>query len=312
MVQPIQGLITEVLKMVSNEVKVGLAAIIVVLVIMVTSLVVFNSSNRMSYVTAQANRSSYTIGEDITFKLVSQNSLLGRFQSNGFSNDCGVYIFKVPDGESIDDLIANQSSYDVTTASNVPQVHFSQFNSDSGPLELKWDGTYYGYNEATGEDELQLVTAGNYLLYPKLFVTEGDYVLSKIDRSSFFHLDSLNVTVGSTYSSSSERLSIDLEISDPLGGTVGSLNSSLRHGYALDEQPYSNFTTYGLAQDYLNATIDLSNGIVWRGTLTTSRSLSEMIDFQYAGVITTERGTFGFELRGYVGSDGQVILYPYS
>jgi hypothetical protein len=288
---------------VSKETTVAIVVIVAVIVVMAAFVVVVRPFSNTSYVTAQADRSSYTIGEDITFKLVAQNSFMGHFRSTGYTYDTGVYINKVPEGVALDDFVANSTSYSVRAVWPMlsPQVTFSQFNSDSAPLELKWNGMYQERNETTGDTEYDLATSGYYFILPKLFVTEGDYVVSKIDRSSIFYLDSVNVSMGFSYQSGSGELKLDLKITDPTQTLTNStLVSKLDYYDLLEEQPYPNQTLVGWVAKYLNASVDLTDGGPWSGSLTaTSPYLADSL-FQYVGVLSTDQGRYTFGVIGSI------------
>jgi hypothetical protein len=101
-------------------------------------------------------------------------------------------------------------------------VSVPQFSSDSAPLELKWDGTVQIRNETSGETEDRLATSGYYFLYPKLLVAGGDTaVYPRVDRSSIFYLESLNVSMDFTYQESTRNLTLGLGDIGPIRKNAG-------------------------------------------------------------------------------------------
>jgi len=263
-------------------------------------------------VTIQADKEGYNIGEEITFKLVSLNRNAD-FRASGSFADCGIYIGKVPAGTSIHDLNANHSAIQQNPLWNErpPQVTFLNFNGNSEPLDLSWDGTYSWYNETSGEREACLATSGDYLIVPKLWVTAGDSPEVRFDHGSMFHLNSLDVDTELSFNTTSEALTLDLSISSGMSrATNGQLNSTLHFPDKKAVPLGSNDSDYIESYRYLNDSLSFDNGS-WSGTITVTPRPDSLFA-RFEAIIITDAGNFIFGIWGQVSSDYAIehINYP--
>lgn len=194
-------------------------AVTVAVMLILTVLVIYLDpfKEETPYVMVQTDRDSYTVGEEITFKLVSISENAD-FQANGDLYDSGIYIRKLPEGIGPDETLTDHTVNWATRLwlTHGPQVKFPYFNGSDELLELHWDGTYTFFNETRGEYEPLLATSGYYFMVAKLFVTTDDLVKTKVNASSIFYLSSLNVAQHVSYDNVTGNLSLDLDISGGL------------------------------------------------------------------------------------------------
>lgn len=251
----------------------------------------------------QVDKTSYAIGEDVTFQLVSMDRN-ANFLITGDSADCGIYIGKLPTGVTIDEFLGNFTSVMNSPFwyQNSPQVTFSQFRGNSGPLSLIWDGTFPSYNDSSGEWEDCLATSGYYFLAAKYMVTQGDYPELRTDSSSVFYLNSLNVTEELYFSATSGSHTLDLTIS-PGGSHAshGQLNSTFQYPDTREVPVGSNESGYTMSVRYLNDTLTLTDG-EWRETITVVPRLDSGYSY-FDARVATDVGTFTFGIMAQVTGD---------
>lgn len=244
---------------------------------------------------------------------MSKSTPLAHFRSNGYAYDCGIYISKVPADLSLGEFLSNPIYYSHMRmwSSHSPQVTFSQFNSDTGPLELRWNGMYQEWNKSTGEYDLCMANSGYYFILPKLYVTEGNYASCDIDRNSIFYLDSLNVSMSFSFDDRTNNLTVGLSLSNfGQGITNGTLKSQFRYDDVLEEQPYSNLTLRAGVTKYQNRTFDLSNDDSWSGSFTTRMPFYPSSGFFFEGQVMTEKGRYTFGVMASV-MNGNSIFYVF-
>ncbi len=282
-------------------------AVIAVLVVAATYvgyLLAKDMFTKPDVVMLQADKETYTIGEEITFKLLSPNQGSGFVISGDKYDNLGVYVGKLPPDMTIDAFL-NSSTNMVNSPlwyHDGPQVKFPQFNGRSGHLNLSWDGTFSSYNETSREYEDCLATSGYYFLAAKYSVTMGSYPELRTDRSSVFYLDSLDVEQDLSYSATNGSLTLDLTISSGASrATHGQLNCSVTYPKATELPTDTNESYFLMSTEYLNDTMSLAQD-EWGGSTTVVPYPEGGFSYFEARLVTDE-GTFTFGVMVQVAWD---------
>ena len=276
-------------------------ALVVAIMLVATGILasfVLNSvqGSRIAYVSVSADKSSYSVGENVTFQLAPLSNGI-QFTVSGSGPGEGVHIIRVPDSVSIDDILGGDSQmfYNITTwERDHPStiIPIPEFNTTGEPLELSWNGTVAGYDWGGNGIAWGKATAGYYVLYPMYHWSYGHSVKFMLDRSSFFYYDSLaakfTVTEGTNIT-----IDVDLTLLRDEAATVGNLTSFIPGSY-----------TMNYSEGFHNFTVDLNPGETTRVTIS-YRNTNQYLAM-YAVLRTPERTyVFGMLVNYYYYNNGR-------
>jgi hypothetical protein len=268
-----------------------ICAIFLITIVLASFVVNATKESKVAYVSAKADKPSYSFGEDVTFQLYSLTpdvefvgTGLASIDFYNYGNE-GVHIVRIPDDVDPNEVLVNESLFSRVPSWDQygPVVSFSTFSSTDGPLKLSWNGTYPvdRYSPTPG---YVVASAGYYMIYPVLDWISGHSVMFMLDRNAIFHLDSLNITMEPSYDQDTNKLTLSVEVAGPTDydATIHcQLNATL-------------WGNMGNAGNDTTLTFDLAPQESYRYTVSATLFSYEYWYVTYSGYIDTDIGRFVF------------------
>ena len=285
-----------------------LVALMLVMTAVVASFVVSSvQGTRIAYVAISADKESYSMGEDVTFKLRPLTQGID-FTIGGESGDPyrGTYygemvtIVRIPDDVDPYSLIdrsggLNDISMWKSHSPNRASIPIPLFSSSGESLDMSWNGTLRAYDK-TGSYIWGEATAGYYLLYPEYY-SYGRTVKFFLDHSSIFYYDGLDVDYEITTEGQETTITMSLTLPDYTSPTEGRLSAYV---------PYDGMQ---ISSPYHNQTLDLKAGETSTVFIKVPSSNPYL---SLDAVLVTDAGTyiFGFYTSIHYDSKGGVTYVP--
>jgi hypothetical protein len=292
-------------------------AIIVAMMVVLTAILasfIVNSvqGSRIAYVEVSADKASYGMDENVTFKLrpLSQDV---QFTVSGMYEGAGVQIVRLPDSADPDTVLQDSSMLNNLSMWGSSRINtvipIPSFNSTGEPLELTWNGTISAYDRGANQLSWGKASSGYYLLYPKYSWEYGHTVKFMLDRSSIFFYDSLRVDLNVTnelgQTATNTTITADLTLPQGAAPVAGTFSSFVPGSMASMDGNYSD--------NWHNFTVDLLPGVTTRITVSFPAQSYSQASMDAVVRSPTSNFIFGFWEIGYNydGREEGVILVQY-
>lgn len=298
----------------------ALVALLLVMTAVVSSIIVSSvQGSRIAYVAVSADKESYSLGENVTFKLrpLSQGvdfTIGGGYvdPNTGIGYGEMVTIIRIPDGMDLHsiiddpDVLNDMYSWRNHNSINLP---IPAFSSSGESLSMSWNGTIKAYDRNYTGYVWGQATAGYYLLYPDHFYStfSSDRVIKFfLDHSSIFYYDGLDVDYNFTTEGQRTNLIMNLTLPSDFTPSSGSPLEGYLSAFIPTGGPMN-------ASSFFNQTLDLRPG----ETTTISIALPSAYrsSLTLDAILTTGSGRFifGFYTSLYHDGQGEVtyVLHQY-
>ena len=292
----------------------ALVALLLVMTAVVSSIIVSSvQGSRIAYVAVSADKESYSLGENVTFKLrpLSQGvdfTIGGGAGDPNYGSYFGevVSIVRIPDDMDpysiIDDpdVLNDMYSWRNHNSVNLP---IPQFSSSGESLSMSWNGTVWAYDSNYAGHVWGQATAGYYLLYPgnNYYYSYDRTVKFFLDHSSIFYYGGLDVDYNFTTEGQRTNLIMNLTLPSSSSPVEGYLSAFMPTGGPVNASSFFN-QTLGLRPGE-TTTISIALPSAYRSSLTLD------------AILTTGSGRFifGFYTSLYHDGQGEVtyVLHQY-
>jgi hypothetical protein len=277
--------------------------LIVALMLVVTALLAsmmsqYAQGGRIAYVSVKTDKTSYSYGENVTFKFVPLTKDVS-FSTSGTDPTYGIYYGNEPGSVHIvripDDVDPHRIMDDRTLLQLVDSwdnrdmtVSFDYFNSTDGEKSLSWNGTeiqYTYYDQFKTTVSYNTALGGYYLIYPQFTSLSGHAVKFQLDQNAIFHLDSLSMTFEPSYNGSAVSYNMTVSTPSSMGGSSHCKMSWKINGMNMGQNGPS----------VISAEFDMVSGGVHQLTASAQGVIySDMDSFILSGWIDTSWGNFTF------------------
>jgi hypothetical protein len=291
-------------------------ALVVVVMLIATALLAsmmsqYAQGGRIAYVSVKTDKTSYTTGENISFRFVPLTdgvyfSTSGIDRSNlmyGGQEIGSVHIIRIPDSIDPDQIIRDRNMLNKIQSwdNRDMTVSFDYFNSTDGTKSLEWNGTVTGTaltfvnGYQFGHFTYSKAMAGYYLVYPQFTSLGGHSVKFQLDRNAIFYLDTLKLSSVPGIDGSTITYNMTLSAPTSMVGDSHCVMSWSINGIT-DRDPNGT--------DPRRAEFDITPGgnhsLVVQETSTSYSGFYGMQSFRLSGWIDTAWGNFTIERMDYL------------